>query len=172
MERNWNKPPVAAPSGRVALTGLPAAAPTAPDPVDTTARVTRGVRRALAARGHATVAEFALRNGRRADVMAVDAKGTITIVEVKSSVADFRADRKWREYRAYCDCFYFAVPDGFPVELIPDECGLMVADAYEALVARDAPLEPLNAARRKSLLLRFCLTAAGRLHRLEDPGHY
>lgn len=134
-----------------------------------TRQVTRGVRRALAALGHASLTEFVLKTGRRADIFAVDAKGFITIVEVKSSVADFRADRKWEGYGEFCDRFYFAVPDGFPQELIPDHCGLMIADAYDATVLREGPATPLAPARRKTLLLRFGRLAAERLHRLEDP---
>lgn len=135
-----------------------------------TAQITRGVRRTLAAHGMATVTEVILRTGHRADIMAIDAKGQITIVEVKSSVADFRADRKWDAYVAFCDRFYFAVGDDFPAELIPDGCGLIVADAYDATILRESPLTPLAAARRRTLLLRFGQTAAARLHRLEDPG--
>jgi hypothetical protein len=134
-----------------------------------TLQITRGVRRALAALGQASVTEFILRTGHRADVFAIDAKGAITIVEVKSSIADFRADRKWEAYGEFCDRFYFAVGDDFPVELIPDGCGLIVADAYDATILREAPATPLAGARRKMLTLRFGQVAAARLHRLEDP---
>ena len=140
-----------------------------PQPAEA-ATITRGVRRLLTAHGLASVVEFTLRSGRRADILAVDGKGIVTIVEVKSSVADFRADRKWPDYLDFCDRFYFAVGSGFPVDLLPAECGLMIADAYDAAIAREAPEMALNAARRRSLLLRFGQVAAGRLHRLEDPG--
>ena len=133
------------------------------------AAITRGVRRALAALGQASLTEFILKTGRRADIMAVDAQGGITIVEVKSSVADFRADHKWPDYTAFCDRYYFAVPEGFPLALIPPPWGLIVADAYDAAVLREPPEHRLAAARRKALHLRFALLAAGRLHRLEDP---
>ncbi|HET8726712.1 MAG TPA: MmcB family DNA repair protein [Alphaproteobacteria bacterium] len=136
---------------------------------DRTLQITRGLRRALAARGQASVTEFILKTGRRADVLSVDAKGVITIVEVKSSIADFRADRKWEEYGGFCDRFYFAVADDFPQELIPDDCGLIVADAYDATILREPPETTLAPARRKTLLLRFARIAAERLHRLEDP---
>lgn len=131
--------------------------------------ITRGVRRGLAERGFASLMEFSLPCSRRADVLAFDPAGTLIIVEVKSSVTDFRTDRKWPEYRDWCDAFYFAVDDRFPTELIPDDCGLMVADAFGAAVLREAPVERLAAARRKSLIQRAALVAAGRLHRIEDP---
>ena len=137
---------------------------------DPAAEITRGVRRTLAAHGLTSLTEFRLKGGRRADIVAVDGGCKLTIVEVKSSVADFRADGKWPEYRDYCDLFYFAVRADFPLALIPEGCGLLVADAYEASIVRPAPEQPLNAARRRSVLLRFATAAAGRLHRLEDPG--
>ncbi len=129
----------------------------------------RGVCRALAARGCATLTELTLANGRRADVMAITSSGEIWIIEVKSSVEDFRADRKWADYKPFCDRLYFAVPGDFPVALIPDECGLIGADAYAAEILRPAPLDPLNAARRKAVTLRFARLAASRLLRLRDP---
>ena len=64
--------------------------------------------------------------------MAIDRNGEFVIVEVKSTVADYRSDRKWQEYLAFCERFYFAVPAGFPVEMMPDDCGLIVADPYAA----------------------------------------
>lgn len=133
------------------------------------APIFRGVRRALAARGFVSMAEFRLASGRRADVLAIDDAGTVVIVEVKSSVADFRSDQKWPEYQDWCDAFYFAVDDAFPAGLIPDGCGLMVADAYGAEVLREAPERRLAPARRRALILRAALTGAARLHRLEDP---
>lgn len=137
---------------------------------DAAAEIKRGVRRTLAAHGLSSLTEFTLKGGRRADIIAVDGKGKFTIVEVKSSVADFRADSKWPEYRDYCDLFYFAVRADFPLDLIPENCGLLVADAYEASILRGAPEHPINAARRRSVLLRFATAVAGRLHRIEDPG--
>lgn len=129
----------------------------------------RGVRRALADHGYRTLTEFRLKSGRRADVVGLNAAGTIVIVEIKSSVADFRADRKWTDYRPYCDRFYFAVGPDFPAVLIPDDCGLMVADAFGAAVLREAPETPLNPARRRALVLNLALAACERLHRIEDP---
>jgi hypothetical protein len=129
----------------------------------------RGVCRALAQRGFATLAEVSLANGRRADVLALGRDGELVIIEIKSSVADFRSDRKWPEYRDFCDRLYFAVPEGFPLELIPPECGLIMADPFGAAFLREAPSAPLAAARRRAMLLRFASLAAGRLRRLLDP---
>jgi len=136
---------------------------------EATALVTRGVCRGLIDLGLVVLTEFTLRNGRRADVLGIDDAGAITIVEVKVSTADFLADTKWPEYRDYCDRLYFAAPQDFPHEILPDDCGLFVADAWGAAMLRDAPRHPLHASRRKTVLLRFARKAASRLYRLNDP---
>jgi hypothetical protein len=130
----------------------------------------RGICRALAHRGYATLLEVSLANGRRADVLALGRDGELVVVEVKSSLADFKSDRKWREYRDFCDRLSFAVPAGFPIELIPDECGLIIADPFGAAVLREGAAVPLAAARRRAVQLRFARLGAGRLRRLLDPG--
>ena len=140
------------------------------DPRDFPKELARGLCRALAHRGFATLLEVPLANGRRADVLALGRDGELVVVEIKSSVADFKSDRKWREYRDFCDRLYFAVPAGFPAELIPDECGLIIADPFGAAILREAPVLPLAATRRRALTLRFARLGAGRLRRLLDPG--
>jgi hypothetical protein len=119
--------------------------------------------------GYASLVEFPLANGRRTDVLALGRRGEIIAVEVKSSVADFRADQKWPSYREFADRLYFAVASGFPTALIPDDCGLMVADAFGAAVLRDGQTISLAAARRRALTLRFARIAAARLRRSLDP---
>jgi len=132
--------------------------------------ICRGVTRALSQRGFATLAEVPFADGRRADVLALGRDGSLVIVEIKSSVADFRADRKWPDYRLWCDQLYFAVPEGFPLELIPESCGLMQADGFGAAILREAPVQKLDPARRRAVQLRFARLAAARLQRLLDPG--
>jgi hypothetical protein len=132
--------------------------------------ISRGVCRLLRALGQGTVTEFPLYNGRRADVMALDRGGRFTIVEIKSSPADYRADRKWGEYLDFCDRFYFAVGPDFPRDMLPEGHGLIVGDSYEATVLREALPRPLHPSRRRTLLLRFGLAASRRLRDLEDPG--
>jgi hypothetical protein len=134
-----------------------------------TSDVARGVGRLLLERGLPPLFEFTLPSGRRLDVAAVSEAGDITAVEIKVSLADFRADAKWNEYLDYCDRYYFAVPDGFPQELLPAEQGLIVADRFGAAIVREAPYAPLAAARRKALLIRFARAAAERYARAGDP---
>ena len=131
--------------------------------------VCTGVRRLLAGHGFASVTEFTLASGRRADILELGPDGAIWIVEVKSSPADFRADGKWPDYRDFCDRFFFAVSEEFPVEILPPETGLILADGYGAAIERDAPEHPLAGARRKAVTLRFAHAAATRLHMLVDP---
>ena len=132
-------------------------------------QLARGVGRALAQRGYASLTEVSLANGRRADVMGLGRAGELVIVEVKSSLQDFRSDAKWPEYREFCDRFYFAVAEDFPREAIPEDCGLIVADGFGGAVLREAPMLALAAARRKAVTLRFALVSSERLRRLLDP---
>src|SRR5947209_4632417 len=133
------------------------------------ALLTRGTCRALEQLGYASLVEFPLANGRRADILALGKTGDLVIVEIKTSVADFRADRKWIAYRDFSDRLYFAVANDFPRLLIPDECGLMVADSFGAVVLRDGSTTKLDAARRRALTMRFARIAAARLPRITDP---
>jgi hypothetical protein len=131
--------------------------------------ICRGTARMLARLGFASVNEVPLANGRRADLLAVARDGLLLIVEVKSSLADFRSDRKWGEYREFCDRLAFAVAADFPRELIPKDCGLIVADPFDAVILREGETAPLNPARRRALMLRFGRLAAARLLRVNDP---
>ena len=132
-------------------------------------QLARGIQRSFLALDQASLTEVTLASGRRADIMAIDRAGVITIVEIKSSVPDYRADQKWPDYTAFCDRFLFAVPAQFPTEILPESCGLMVADAYEGVVIRPPVDHRLNAARRKAVTLRFAFQAAARLQRVQDP---
>jgi hypothetical protein len=140
------------------------------------ADVARGVARLLWRQDLVGLCEVPLGNGRRADLMALDAKGRITIVEIKCSRADLRGDAKWPEYLDYCDRFCWAVPAGFALDLFedahfrPDIAGLIVADRYDAAMVREPALRPLAAARRKVETLRFARRAAQRLLGSLDPG--
>ncbi len=113
--------------------------------------------------------ELPLPNGRRADLLALRPDGGFVCIEVKSGARDFLADVKWTDYREYCDALYFAVDDDFPVELLPDSTGLIVACGREAEMLRPAPAHPLPPARRRALTHRFATVAAARLAALEDP---
>ena len=133
------------------------------------AMVMRGVQRLMRAHGLESITEMPLRNGRRADVIGLGSDGRIHIVEVKSSIADFRADRKWNDYLDFCDRFSFASHAGVPPGIFPDACGLILADQFGGGILREPPEHPLGAARRKAMLVSFARYAAGRLHGLYDP---
>jgi len=137
-----------------------------------TARVCRAATRFCAQRGWAPVHEMPLPNGRRADILALEPDGCFVVVEVKSCARDFLSDAKWPEYRDYCDRLFFAVDLDFPQELLPEDAGLLVADGTDAAMLRDAPAHRLAPARRRALLHRFAVVAAGRLAAVSDPaGH-
>ena len=136
---------------------------------ETAREVVRGTRRLLRARNIATVTELVLLDGRRADIVAIGPDASIHIVEIKSSLADFRSDAKWRDYRVHCDRLYFAIPETIAAEVMPEDAGLIVADAYGAAIVWEAPEHRVAAATRRSVLLRFAHAAADRLHLIGDP---
>lgn len=137
--------------------------------------VARGVTRLFYRQDLFAMCEVPLPNGRRADMMAVCARGMLTIVEIKISKADLLGDQKWPQYLDYCDRYFWAVPAGFDLGLFdadslqPGLTGLIVADRYDAAVVRDAPVRMLAAARRKAETLRFARRAARRLVGDVDP---
>ena len=134
-----------------------------------TREVCRGVCRLLRDLGHACIVELPLPNGRRADVVGLSQSGDLWIVEVKSGVEDFRTDHKWPEYREFSDALFFAVAPGFPVELLPGDTGLILADRYGGEIVRQAPETRLAPARRKAMTLRFAHCAALALQTALDP---
>ena len=136
---------------------------------ETALAVARGTSRFLLSRGFSTVSELPLASGRRADLVGLDAGGEIWIVEIKSSVADFRADQKWPDYRLHCDRLFFATTMEVPCEIFPPDTGLIVADAFGAHLVCEAPEHRLPAPTRKSMMLAFARAAALRLQALADP---
>jgi hypothetical protein len=133
-----------------------------------TAGVTRGVCRFLATMGIASLVEFRLPNRRRVDIIGMDPAGNFTIIEIKVSLADYRADRKWPDYLPYCDKFYFGIPVDFPAGIIPKEYGLIIADPYGAVIRQEPRDHMMTGQRRKKLQIKFALTAAERLQSLTD----
>jgi len=152
---------------------MPLANPTLnPPPTrpDITRAVCRGAGRHLRERGYAVVKEMTFANGRRGDIVALSPAGELLVVEVKSGIEDYRVDGKWPDYRDFCDGFLFAVAPEFPQESLPDDVGLIVADAYGGALIREPPRHALAPARRKALTIAFAKLAATRLALIEDPG--
>ena len=138
---------------------------------ETALAIARGTARLLRSLGFSCVSELPL-PGRRADLVALNERGEIWIVEIKSSIEDLRADQKWPDYRAHCDRLLFAFTQDLPCEIFPEHTGLIVADAYGAHLHREAPEHRLPAPTRKLMTVRFAVAAAQRINRLIDPqGH-
>jgi len=135
------------------------------------AAVARGTARLLHALGFCSIAELPLASGRRADLVGLGAGGEVVIVEIKSSVADFRTDGKWHEYRRHCDRLFFATALGVRPDVFPGDAGLIVADAFGGVIEREAPEHRLAPATRRSMTLRFARAAALRLNQLSVTGH-
>ncbi len=129
----------------------------------------RGVARALGSYGFVSVEEFVPARGLRVDVMGLGPKGEIWVIECKSSRADFMSDGKWQGYLQWCDRYFWAVDSDFPIGLLPDGTGLIMADSYSAEIIRMGPETRLAAARRAALTRRFARHAARRLQSVLDP---
>jgi hypothetical protein len=153
----------------MSISSLAAALPVDRRQSPTALRIARGTTRLLHSLGFSVVTELPLASGRRADLVALGADGEVVIVEIKSSVADFRADQKWIDYRLHCDRLFFATTLEVPCEIFPPDTGLIVADAYGASIICEAPEHRLHATTRKSVLLAFARAAALRLSALADP---
>jgi hypothetical protein len=136
---------------------------------ETALAVQRGVGRLMRSLGFAILNEFTLATGRRADVIALGNSGAIWIIEIKSSLLDFRVDQKWPEYRDFCDRFFFAIPQTLDPEIMPYEAGLIVADNWGAEILRQSGETTLHASRRRAVTLAFARASSQRLHSLYDP---
>ncbi len=132
--------------------------------------VRRGVQRLCLDLDIMVIPEVSLRSGRRADLMGLTRKGEIWIIEIKSSVADWQADQKWPDYRAYCDRLFFATHSAVPQEIFPQDCGFILADNYSGAILREAPEHKLAPATRKALTLQLARTSANRLTHAEMAG--
>lgn len=147
----------------------------APESPACAADVARGVTRLLWRHDLVAIAEVPLDGGRRADLMALDGKGGIVIVEIKVSRADLLGDAKWPDYLAHCDRFYWAIPpalDAAPLAtpaFLPERTGVIVADRYDAALVREAAAVPLAAHVRRRCTLGFARRAARRMAALTDP---
>jgi len=131
--------------------------------------IARGVCRLFSNMSYAPLTEFPLSNNRRVDVIGLAKDSRFIVAEIKASERDFRSDAKWPEYLTHCDEFYFAVAGGFPIEILPDDVGVIVADAFHGAIVRAAPKRKMNGTRRRNQVLKFAMKAARRLHGEIDP---
>jgi len=149
-------------------------------PADTTPNVdardvARGIGRLFARNDIWCLSEVSLKNGRRADLMGIDAKGLVIIVEIKVARGDLLGDTKWPDYLDYCDRFYWGVPPGLDRSPLdsdayqPQDCGVIVADGYDGEIVRPAPLTKLAPARRKVQVEHLARLAMRRHTALLDP---
>jgi hypothetical protein len=148
------------------MTDAARAAPAAPRPG---VQLARGVCRLLVSHDFMPLTEYVPAPGLRVDVMAIGPKGEIWVVECKSGRADFAADRKWQGYLDWCDRYFWAVDAGFPLDLLPEDTGLIVADAWGGEILRQPPETRLAGARRAAVLRGFARAAARGLLALRDP---
>lgn len=146
----------------------PGELPAAPD-------VLRGICRLFARNDIWCMPEVPLRCGRRADLMGIDAKGHVIIVEIKVARGDLLGDAKWTDYLDYCDRFYWGLSPVLDRACLetepfrPECCGVIVADGYDAEILRPAPTRKLAPARRKVETERLARASLRRLVNGADP---
>ena len=131
--------------------------------------ITRGVMRHFGQIGLSSLSEFSPVKGLRVDIIALGLLDEIWIVECKSSQNDFKSDKKWQNYLDWCDRYFWAVDGKFPIDILPSDTGLIIADAYDASILREAPLNKLSAARRKKVTKLIARSACNRLLTHTDP---
>ena len=153
----------------MSMSSLAAALPVDGRQSPTALAVARGTTRLLHSLGFSVLTELPLASGRRADLVALGSDGELWIVEIKSSVTDFRADQKWFDYRRHCDRLFFATTLEVPRAVFPADAGLIVADAFGASILSEAPEHRLHAATRRRMMLSFARAASLRLSALCDP---
>jgi hypothetical protein len=153
----------------MSLSSLAASLPVDGRQSATALAVARGTTRLLHSLGLCVISELPLPSGRRADLVALGADGTLWIIEIKSSVEDFRADEKWMDYRLHCDRLFFATTTEVPCEIFPKDTGRIVADAFGGAIVCEAPEHRVHAATRRIMTLAFARAAALRLAALADP---
>ena len=132
-------------------------------------RIARGVMRHFAQIGMHSLSEFSPTRGLRVDIIKLGMSDEIWIVECKSGQSDFKSDKKWQNYLDWCDRYFWAVDGKFPIDILPSGTGVIIADAYDASILREAPLNKLPAARRKKITRSIAISACNRLLRHTDP---
>ena len=132
-------------------------------------RIARGVMRHFAQIGMHSLNEFSPARGLRVDIITLGISDEIWIVECKSGQSDFKSDKKWQNYLDWCDRYFWAVDGKFPIDILPSNTGVIIADAYDASIIREAPLKKLSAARRKKITKSIAIIACNRLLTHTDP---
>ena len=132
-------------------------------------RITRGVMRHFAQIGLSSLSEFSPARGLRVDIITLGMSNEIWIVECKSCQSDFKSDKKWQNYLDWCDRYFWAVDANFPIDILPPDTGVIIADAYDASILREAPLNKLSVARRKKIIKSIAKSACNRLLTHTDP---
>ena len=132
-------------------------------------RIARGVMRHFAQIGMHSLSEFSPARGLRVDIITLGMANEIWIVECKSCQSDFKSDKKWQNYLDWCDRYFWAVDRKFPIDILPSDTGVIIADAYDASILREAPLNKLPAARRKKITKSIAISACNRLLTHKDP---
>jgi hypothetical protein len=128
-----------------------------------TQRITDAIARSYFGQGDGVLREFKLKNRRRVDLVTINDKGWIIIIEIKSSPEDFLSDKKWGEYIDWADQFYFGVAHNFPISILPKEHGIITTDGFDVYQAQPSPIHKLNGSRRNNLICKMAKVSMRRI---------
>ena len=128
-----------------------------------TQRITDAIARSYFGQGDGVLREFKLKNRRRVDLVTINDKGWIIIIEIKSSPEDFLSDKKWGEYIDWADQFYFGVAHNFPISILPKEHGIITTDGFDVYQAQPSPVQNLNGSRRNNLIRKMAKASMRRI---------
>ena len=128
-----------------------------------TQRITDAIARSYFGQGDGVLREFKLKNRRRVDLVTINDKGWIIIIEIKSSPEDFLSDKKWGEYIDWADQFYFGVAHNFPISILPKEHGIITTDGFDVYQAQPSPIHALNGSRRNNLIRKMAKASMRRI---------
>ena len=126
-------------------------------------RITDAIARSYFGQGNGVLREFKLKNRRRVDLVTINDKGWIIIIEIKSSPEDFLSDKKWGEYIDWADQFYFGVAYNFPISILPKEHGIITTDGFDVYQAQPSPIHKLNGSRRNNLICKMAKVSMRRI---------
>tara|TARA_Y100000590_G_scaffold367596_1_gene427753 strand:- start:300 stop:767 length:468 start_codon:yes stop_codon:yes gene_type:complete len=123
----------------------------------------------LSLKGYKVLSEFALPNKKRVDIIALNLKKEIIIVEVKSNKTAIKLDKKWKNYLSYCNYFYFACNGNLKNISFSKNIGVIQENSKNVKIIKKSKYRNIPKNRKNNLIFKIALSAASKFHRLIDP---
>ena len=124
--------------------------------------------RFLSTKGYKVLTEFALPNKKRVDIIGINLKKEIVIVEVKSNKNGIKLDKKWKNYLNYCNYFYFACSEKLNLNF-SENIGIIRNNCNKIEITKEPKYKKLPENKKNKLIFKISLSAISKFHRLIDP---